>query len=188
MIVRIIAGKYKRRKINLPKVSKRSRGGNFQLRPTSDRARETLFDVLNNIVDFDSAACLDLFSGTGSVGFEFLSRGASGCEFVDLSKDSLSAIDKTASELGCLQQIRTVRKDVLAFLKENESSVCDIVFADPPYEYEKYDELVGLVLKTNPILFVLETSAERRQLFKAIDFELLEKPVGAAKFYIFASK
>ena len=73
----------------------------FPLRPTSDRARETLFDILINYIEFDSLRCLDLFTGTGALGFEALSRGAGFCCFVDVSKEALNSVKKTADELGC---------------------------------------------------------------------------------------
>jgi 16S rRNA (guanine966-N2)-methyltransferase len=182
--LRIIAGKYKSRKLLLPKSSK---NGVLFLRPTSDRARETLFDILNNIIDFENTSCLDIFAGTGALGFEALSRGASDVRFVDKSKSCISSINKTAEELGCSEQISAVEYDAISFVKSNGMEF-DLVFADPPYDYEKYGELVDAVLKTNPQLFVLETSADKRDVFIVKKYETEERFVGAAKFYIFSAK
>lgn len=179
--MRIIAGKYKSRRILMPK--------NFDtLRPTSDRARETLFDVLANKADFENAACLDLFAGTGALGFEALSRGADSAVFVDLSRRNIVAIKSTSDLLGCGEQVSAFRADALKFLKENSDDKYDFVFADPPYDYAKYNELSETVLKLNPVLFVLETSNSFKDTFDSAGYNLYEKKVGAAKFTIFISK
>jgi 16S rRNA (guanine(966)-N(2))-methyltransferase RsmD len=179
--MRIIAGKYKSRRISMPK--------NFNaLRPTSDRARETLFDVLANKADFENGACLDLFAGTGALGFEALSRGAGRAVFVDLSGKNIEVIKLTADLLGCGEQISAFRADALKYLKENSGDKYDFVFADPPYDYRKYNELSETVLKLNPVLFVLETSNSFKETYDSAGYNLYEKKVGAAKFSIFISK
>ncbi len=185
--MRIIAGKYRSRKIHLPKGSARE-SADGSLRPTSDRARETLYDVLTNIVDFENAACLDLFAGTGALGFEALSRGAESVVFVDMSSKNLDAIKTTAGNLGCAEQVSVFKDNALHYLRESKDKAFDFIFADPPYDYKKYNELTEFALKIQPVLFVLETSGEYKGTFTFLGFGLREKKVGAAKFSIFISK
>jgi 16S rRNA (guanine966-N2)-methyltransferase len=181
--MRIIAGNYKRRKIYLPKSN--TRGEQFSIRPTSDRARETLFDILNNIAEFESSVCLDLFAGTGSLGFECLSRGAASCDFVDISGKNLMSIKRTAEELGCLNQISVIKKKAVTFLNDIEDSKFSFVFADPPYTYRRYPELTQLVLNLKPEIFVLETSAGYSLGFEQKNYILKKRQVGSAGFHIF---
>lgn len=181
--MRIIGGKYKSRRINLPKENKKEQ--KFPLRPTSDRARETLFDVLSNYIDFDGIKCLDLFAGTGTLGFEALSRGAEFCDFVDASKDASASISRTIDELGCDENSAITVNDSLRFLKAGVHEYYDIVFADPPYSYEKYEMLEQMVMKLKPQLFVLETSREFRSGFNPEGYDVIEKKAGAAKFTIY---
>lgn len=185
--LRIIGGKYKSRRISLPKSSKNGRNRILPLRPTSDRARETLFDVLNNIIDYESISCLDLFAGTGALGFETLSRGASEVLFVDKSGINIKMINKSAQELGCQKQITTCKEEAVVYLNGN-SNRFDLVFADPPYDYECYPELVESVLRTKPQLFVLETSIGEKQNYNVNGYETIVKQVGTAKFHIFSAK
>ena len=184
--MRIIGGKYKSRRINLPKENKKE--PKFPLRPTSDRARETLFDVLSNLIDFDGVKCLDLFAGTGALGFEALSRGAGFCDFVDISKDTYVSISKTIDELDCSENSAVTVNDTLRFLKGGVNVYYDIVFADPPYSYEKYEMLDQEVMKLKPQLFVLETSREFKSGLKREGYDIIEKKAGAAKFTIFIQK
>jgi 16S rRNA (guanine966-N2)-methyltransferase len=185
--MRIIAGKYRSRKISLPKGSA-GESSDDSLRPTSDRARETLFDVLANIVDFENAACLDLFAGTGALGFEAISRGAESVVFVDFSRKNLDAIKSTAAELACAELISVFKDDALHYLKESSGKTFDFIFADPPYDYAKYSELTETALKIQPMLFVLETSSVYSGTFTFTGYDMREKKVGAAKFSIFISK
>jgi 16S rRNA (guanine966-N2)-methyltransferase len=179
--MRIIAGKYKSRKINLPK--------NIDyLRPTSDRARETLFDVLSNIIDFENTSCLDLFAGSGALGFEALSRGADSAVFVDLSGKNLDSVKNTAAELKCTDRIHIYKDDSLRFVKSSKAGDYDLVLADPPYDYPKYDLLASHVLYLKPELFVLETASFYRGNFEPGGYIIKERKVGAAKFTIFISK
>ena len=182
--MRIIAGKYKRRRIYLPK-SAPKKEAKFPLRPTSDRARETLFDVLSNYIEFESVRCLDLFTGTGALGFEALSRGAGDCCFVDVSKDALNSIKKTAAELECEKNIKLVQGNAVKYLAENKSAYFDIIFADPPYSYEYYDTLREKVLLLKPQIFVLEISSALEYNYGAENYDVIEKKVSSAKFIIY---
>jgi 16S rRNA (guanine966-N2)-methyltransferase len=188
--MRIIGGKYRSRRIYTPGSSSEStlKGDMSGFRPTTDRAKETLFNVLNNIIDFDSVTCLDLFAGSGSLGFEAISRGAKQVEFVEHSEKQASFIRKTASELKCEESINIVRSDALKYLMEGEGSHFDIIFADPPYDYEMYSELLGLVLKLSFIVFVLEYSGSGGFTYVMNTHDIIDKKIGITNFKIFVSK
>jgi len=148
--LRIIGGKYRGRRIEPP--------SNFKARPTTDFAREGLFNILNNRVDFESIDVLDLFSGTGSISYEFVSRGAPNVHLVDKDKIHIAGIRRIIKELG-IQNIRPIHIDVKAYLKTC-SVKYDVVFADPPYDLSWLDELPDLVAQSGVIkedgFFILE--------------------------------
>ena len=153
--MRIIAGKYKSRKINSLPDNKITRQRSF--RPTLDRSRETLFNVLNNLIEFEGITALDLFAGTGAFGFETISRGAQKCTFLDISSDSAKIIAKTAEELECKNQVEIVRAKAESFLRENTGAEFNLVFADPPYDYKEYDNLIKAIEKIHFEILVIET-------------------------------
>jgi 16S rRNA (guanine(966)-N(2))-methyltransferase RsmD len=148
--LRIIGGSLKGRRINPP--------SNFRARPTTDFAREGLFNILNNRVDFDSISVLDLFSGTGSISYEFASRGASTVHLVEKDMRHILGIRKILKELE-LENVKTIHIDVKAYLKTC-SVKYDIVFADPPYELSWLSNLPDLVTQSGVIkadgFFILE--------------------------------
>jgi 16S rRNA (guanine(966)-N(2))-methyltransferase RsmD len=148
--LRIIGGKFKGRRINPP--------SDFKARPTTDFAREGLFNILNNRVDFESINVLDLFSGTGSMSYEFASRGALSVHLVEKDTRHILGIKKILRELD-LDNVKPIHIDVKAFLKTC-SVKYDIVFADPPYELSWLNELPDLVTQANIIkedgFFILE--------------------------------
>lgn len=121
--MRIIAGTHKGRRLRIPK--------NLPVRPTTDRAKEALFSILNHKVNFESARVLDLYSGTGSIGFEFCSRGCPNVIAVDTDHKCSRFIAKTAEELGL--SVQSIRSTVQSYLSKCVTDF-DIIFADPPYE------------------------------------------------------
>jgi 16S rRNA (guanine966-N2)-methyltransferase len=125
--LRIIGGSNKRRTIKVP--------SGLPVRPTTDLAKEALFNILNNHFDFESIRVLDLFSGTGNIAFEFASRGA--VEVIAVEKDSRcsSHINNTI-KIFKYEQMVAVRADAFRFLKNCRRSF-DIVFADPPYDKQE---------------------------------------------------
>lgn len=185
--MRIISGKYRSRKLHTSEISKKA-GSGPALRPTSDRAKQMLFDILANRIDFEGITCLDLFAGTGSLGFECLSRGAEVCHFADYSAESENTILKTAAELGCLQQVKFIRRDVIACLSENEKKHYDLILADPPYTYDQYGNLINTILKRKFGIFVLEyrrgtgLDAEAKE-----GIEIIDREAGLTAFKIFIS-
>lgn len=151
---RIISGKWKAKKIAAPK--------NFDVRPTTDFAKEALFSILENTYDMQSISVLDLFAGIGSITLEFASRGCQDVTSVELNPKHTSFINSVASELGMSLQVSTQRGDVFDWLKKfRNNKSYEIVFADAPFETEekKYHDLLSLVLnnkylKPNGILIV----------------------------------
>ena len=152
--MRIIAGTLRGRRLNPP--------ANLPVRPTTDMARESLFNILNNYVDYEECAVLDLFAGTGAVSVEFVSRGAREVTAVDINAGCTDFIRATASNLA-LDNLRVVRADVFDLLRRANRQF-DIVFADPPYAAPDLSKLPDLVfdhdLLTDDGIFVLEHPRE----------------------------
>ncbi|WP_430468320.1 16S rRNA (guanine(966)-N(2))-methyltransferase RsmD [Winogradskyella ouciana] len=123
--MRIISGLYKGRKIQAPK--------KLPVRPTTDMAKEALFNILNNQYYFDEISVLDLFSGTGNISYEFASRGTEQIVAVDANYGCIKFIKETAENFE--MPIRTTKSDVFKFL-ENSKQQHTIIFADPPYDFE----------------------------------------------------
>ena len=133
--MRIIGGKYKGRRISPP--------AGFTARPTTDFARESLFNILNNRIGFEDVSVLDLFAGTGSISYEFASRGAREVHLVEMDIRHVSGIRRIIKELG-ITNIKTIHIDVRAYLKTC-SVKYDVVFADPPYSLSWLREIPDLV-------------------------------------------
>lgn len=134
--MRIISGKYKGRRISPPK--------NLPVRPTTDMSKEALFNVLNNHFNFSELKILELFAGTGSISYEFASRGCTPILCVDGDMGCVNFIKKTAKEFDF--DITALKSDVFKFLEKHKGNY-DIIFADPPYgmnqkEFEKIIELI----------------------------------------------
>jgi len=134
--MRIISGKYKGRRITAPK--------NLPARPTTDIAKEALFNILNNRYYFNSLSVLDLFAGIGSISCEFASRGTEDITSVDQHYNSLKFIHKTAKELNL--NIKSFKSDVFKYL-EKTNLKHDVIFADPPYEFKKelFEKIINLI-------------------------------------------
>lgn len=123
--MRIISGTHKGRRLMAPK--------NLPVRPTTDFAKEALFNILRNRIYFDEISVLDLFSGTGNISFEFASRGVAKITSVDAHQGCVQYIEKISEELEF--PIRAIKSDVMKFL-ESFTTKSDIIFADPPYDFE----------------------------------------------------
>ncbi|WP_421809031.1 RsmD family RNA methyltransferase [Flagellimonas sp.] len=124
--MRIISGKYKGKRITAPK--------KLPVRPTTDMAKEGLFNILNNRFYFDGLKVLDLFSGTGNISFEFASRDAGEIMAVDSFSGCVHFISKMAKEMDF--PITTAKSDVFKFLERSPEKF-NIVFADPPYNFDQ---------------------------------------------------
>jgi 16S rRNA (guanine(966)-N(2))-methyltransferase RsmD len=148
--LRVISGKYKGRRINPP--------SNFTARPTTDYARESMFNILNNRIDFEAVSVLDLFAGTGSISYEFASRGAPVVHLVEKDPKHISFIRRMVDEMK-FENIKPIHIDVKAYLKTCRFKY-DVVFADPPYNLPWLDTLPDLIASSGVIkdegLFILE--------------------------------
>lgn len=136
--MRIIAGTCKGRRINAPK--------SIKARPTTDFAKEGLFNVLNNITTINKMKVLDLFAGTGNISYEFSSRGAEKVLAVDQQMSSFRFISEKAKELNL--SIKCIKKDVFSFITKANDEKFNLIFADPPYNLFKLDTLPDLILQS----------------------------------------
>ncbi|MDG2331877.1 MAG: 16S rRNA (guanine(966)-N(2))-methyltransferase RsmD [Flavobacteriales bacterium] len=134
--MRIISGKYRSRRITAPK--------GIKARPTTDFAKESLFNILNNWFDMDEIEVLDLFTGTGNISFEFGSRGAKNIIAVDISNLSYRFITSMASEME--MPIQALKADVFRFIPSHNGKY-NVIFADPPYTHAQIESLPSLILK-----------------------------------------
>ena len=138
--MRIIAGIHKGKRIVAPR--------NLPIRPTTDMAKESLFNIINNHFYFDQIRVLDLFAGMGSISYEFGSRGVPSLTAVDAHHGCVKFINKTANELSL--PITAVKADVFKFLDQTADGY-DLIFADPPYDMpqEKFKEIISQVFENN---------------------------------------
>lgn len=148
--MRIISGSLKGRSILVPK--------NFAGRPTTDFAREGLFNVIRNFTELETVHVLDLFAGTGAFGIECLSRGALSVVFVDIAPLHARFIGENLKNYN-LKNGTVVKQDVFKFMKQTSSSF-DLVFADPPYDLAGLEEIPKALLDSNVLreggTFILE--------------------------------
>lgn len=151
--MRIISGTHKGRRLYPGKY--------FKARPTTDFAKENLFNVLSNYFDFEGLNVLDLFSGTGSISYEFSSRGSS-VDSVEIHLRYHAYIQKTAKELE-YNNLTPIRTDAFRFLERTERTY-DIIFADPPYDKKEIDQLPHIIFSRNILQpggwFILEHGAD----------------------------
>ncbi|MBQ5856919.1 MAG: 16S rRNA (guanine(966)-N(2))-methyltransferase RsmD [Bacteroidales bacterium] len=137
--MRIIRGKYQRRQITAP--------NNLPVRPTTDMAKESLFNILENHVDFEDITVLDLFAGTGNISYELVSRGCPRVTAVDENNNCIKFIRDTAAKLN-MEELLAIRSDVFRFIPMHKAKY-DLIFADPPYDSQHYDLLVSLIFEHN---------------------------------------
>lgn len=153
--MRIISGQLKSRKIKTIKAP--------ELRPATDRYRETLFNILRHYIDFDGIEVCDLYAGTGAVGFEAISRGAKFCTFVEKDFNTYKLISENAVLLGVENKIRVIRDTTENFTK-NTSDKFDLIFADPPYKsdsiYTVYKNIIEKNLVKGHGILVIQRSRE----------------------------
>lgn len=133
--MRIITGQYKGRHFDIPR--------SFKARPTTDFAKENIFNVLTQYVNFDGAEALDLFSGTGSIALEMASRGCRQVVSVEMDRDHHRFISECVKKLGA--PIIPIRGDVFRFIKSCRQQY-DLIFADPPYALEQLPQIPDLVI------------------------------------------
>lgn len=172
--MRIISGKYKGRTLRFHLAP--------NIRPSTDSTREALFNTLSNFIDFEGIRVLDLFSGTGLLGLESLSRGASFCHFVDKNITAIKIIDFTTKMLSInSKNFRITQADVFSFLNTFEPEIgFDLIFSDPPYNLKLTDKLFShprlLNILSENSLIVCETSIKETIQVPA-KFHLLSKKI-----------
>jgi 16S rRNA (guanine966-N2)-methyltransferase len=178
--MRIISGKYKGRRIATP--------SNITARPTTDFAKEGLFNLLNNRIDFEDIEVLDLFAGTGSISIEFVSRDCRSAITVEQNERHCNFIKKVCTELK-VTNLTLLKTDVFKYISSCHAQF-DMIFADPPYELEKLAEIPDLIFKQNLLkpdgLFVLEHSA--KNLFENHPNFVDHRNYGNVNFSFFENK
>ena len=137
--MRIIGGKFKSRKFYPP-------AKNWPTRPTTDYAKEGLFNIITNNFDFENLKVLDLFGGTGNHSYEFISRGTTDVTYVDKFGGCISFVHQTAKTLDIESNIKIFRADVFKFIKRTKDKY-DYIFAGPPYGMPALDTLPDLIFE-----------------------------------------
>ena len=158
--MRIISGKHKGKRLSAPK--------NLPVRPTTDMAKESLFNILNNNYYFENLTVIDLFAGTGNISFEFASRGTQNIYSIDQHFGCVKYINSISKELDL--SINTYKSDVYKFLEKTPLKA-DVIFADPPYNFEteqflKVAQIIfDRALLNEDGLLIIEHSKHTRYLF-----------------------
>jgi 16S rRNA (guanine966-N2)-methyltransferase len=171
--MRIIAGDFRGRLLEtVPDLS---------VRPTTDRAKQTIFDILSNRVVFEDLEVLDLFAGSGSLGLEAISRGAKNATFIDKSRKPLDVLEKNIETLGCESQCSVYQAEVFWYLK-NIKRTYNLIFADPPYKLENIGHLPNAIYDSGAVrhgsYVVMEHSRESMIELDDQKYEFLRKPFG----------
>ena len=175
--MRIISGKYKSRRIQVP--------ANLKARPTTDFAKENLFNILNNRIDWDETTALDLFSGTGSIALELVSRGCSYVVCVEKNPLHYNFICKAQETLGA-KELFPIKGDALKYLKSTQQKF-DFVFADPPYDLSDAEKIPEMIIEKQIVkeggTFVMEHSKNHH--FSHLPHFSEERTYGGVHFSIF---
>ena len=137
--MRIITGQYKGRHFDIPRT--------FKARPTTDFAKENIFNVLNGYLDFEGATALDLFAGTGSISLELVSRGCERVISVEMDRDHANFIRQCMTKIGTDKNV-LIKGDVFRFLKSCKQQF-DFIFADPPYALKELATIPDLIFREN---------------------------------------
>lgn len=180
--MRIISGKYGRRRFDVPK--------GFKLRPTTDLAKEALFCMIQSMVDCEGLRVLDLFAGTGSIGIEFISRGAAWVDMVEKQPKQVTFIRNVLKELGAESVGAVSIGNVFKWLSPNtleDHAPYDLIFADPPYALEQLASLPHLVFESGILVrggfFILEHPSEYN--FEDTPYFVKHKQYSAVNFTLF---
>ncbi|MBK5194864.1 MAG: RsmD family RNA methyltransferase [Proteiniphilum sp.] len=178
--MRIISGKYKSRRIQVP--------ANMKARPTTDFAKEGLFNVLHNRIDWEETEALDLFSGTGSIALELVSRGCPRVVSVEMNNLHWRFICKAKETLGA-EELLPLKADVFKFLPACNQQF-DLIFADPPYDLTGIDTLPDIIFSKKLLkpegIFLLEHS--KKYDFSSFPFFTEERKYGNVHFSFFAQE
>jgi len=177
--MRLISGKFKGRLINVPKSN--------LIRPTTDRVRETLFNILNNQINFDGIKVLDLYAGSGSLGLECLSRGASQINFVEKNFAIYKNLQANIEALNVRDECKIFKTEALRFSQKKNHESYDLILADPPFFKDDIYPVTKNLIKNNFLsdkgFIVIERSVQTKQ--KDVENFLVEpfKIIGDACLY-----
>ncbi len=175
--MRIIRGKYGRRRFDVPT--------NITARPTTDFARENIFNVLENMVDFEGLSALDLFAGTGAITFEFLSRGCADVTAVEKASTQYNFIKKVAQQLN-VDNLTLIKGDALKFI-DTCTKKFDLIFADPPYDMPDFASVPVKILGSQMLkpgtIIVVEHS--KNHDFSTLPHFIDHRTYGSVNFSIF---
>ena len=179
--MRIISGIYGRRRFDVP--------SSFSARPTTDFAKENIFNVISNIMDFEGIDALDLFAGTGSISFELVSRGCNSLISVEKNNAHANFIAKVARELKT-DKMRLIRGDVFRYMKSLKPQSFDFIFADPPYALPELTDVPRLVFEYDLLrdggIFVMEHP--KTNDFSAMPYFSQHRVYGSVNFSIFVKE
>lgn len=177
--MRIISGKYKGRRFSPP--------ASFKARPTTDFAREGLFNILSVRYDFEGTSALDLFAGTGSIGMEFYSRGAKNVTMVEFNRQHASFIRKTIETLEA-DGAKVIQSNVKEFLRRT-SAKFDFIFADPPYDLPWLETIPAMVINADILspegIFIMEHP--KQYSFASLPSFFDQRHYGSVNFSFFKS-
>lgn len=181
--MRIIAGQFRGRTLSTVQ--------DLTIRPTTDRAKQTIFDILSNRMEFEGIRVLDLFAGSGSLGLEALSRGAQEIVFVEKSRSPINALESNISALKCEQQCTVYPADVFWYLKHTQQAF-DLVFVDPPYKLEEIGTLPSAIYNSSVVnegsYVVMEHSKESEIELSDANYEITRKTFGQTIVLILRTK
>ncbi len=179
--MRVIAGSLGGRRFNPP-------GNMPYTRPTTDIAKEGLFNIIQNNLELDQVRSLDLFGGTGSISYELFSRGVDNLTIVEKDTVMYEFIKKMTGEFG-MQQVRVVKSDVFKFIHDCTEQY-NIIFAGPPYALDNIEDLPLMIFKNDLLVedgwFILEHTP--RNDFKSFPFFRTERKYGTTLFSIFVNR
>lgn len=177
--MRIVSGRLKGRRFSPP--------SSFKARPTTDLAKENLFNVLANHYDFEGMRILDLFAGTGSISFEFASRNCENITTVELNYTHYMFIKKCIAELELSNAINLIKADAFRFIKNCQPNSFDLIFADPPFDLKKASELPDLIFSQQILkpqgVFIMEHS--NKETFSEHDHFKQVRDYGKVNFSFF---
>lgn len=159
------------------RIIKSPRGSGKLLRPTTDKARESLFNILSHRISFNGLHCIDLFCGTGSLGLESISRGAFRCTFVDIYTQ---LVHENIKSLNLSDKCEIIKGEVLRFLRRNTQHY-HLGFADPPYYFQYYNDLISLVANCVDF-FILEHNTPILELSAYKNNILMQRTIGKSRF------
>lgn len=176
--MRIVSGSLKGRRFSPP--------ASFKARPTTDQARESLFNILNNIIDFEEQKILDLFGGTGAMSYEFASRGSHSVTCIEKSYSHFRFIKQTVSDLKLSSQIEVIKGDVFKFIGSHTGKY-SLIFADPPFSLPQIPELPAIIMQSGLLtetgLLIIEHGPDHN--FEETDFFWQTRKYGKVNFSFF---